>query len=77
MKVVDWNIVCKSLGKQLNLIFLLGAIASAEYFLADAFEKLGFSIFFTSFVKGIAIFSAVYFLAYALILTKKFMERFY
>jgi hypothetical protein len=77
MKVVDWNIVCKSMGKQLNLVFLLGAIASADYFLADAFEKLGFPILFTSFAKGIAIFSTVYFFAYALILTKKMVEKFY
>jgi hypothetical protein len=77
MKVIDWNIVCKTAGKQLNLVFLLGAIASADFFLADALEKLGFSILFTSFTKGIAIFSAVYCLAYALILTKKILEKFY
>jgi hypothetical protein len=77
MKIVDWNIICKTIGRQLSLVFLLGAIASADFFLADALERLGFSALFISVIKGVAIFAAVYYFAYALMLTRKIVEKFY
>jgi hypothetical protein len=77
MKIVDWNIICKTIGRQLSFVFLLGTIASADYFLADALEKLGFSLLLTAIVKGVAIFAAIYYFTYALMLMKKIVEKFY
>jgi hypothetical protein len=77
MKIVDWNIICKTVGRQLSLVFLLGTIASADFFLADTLERLGFSPLLTAIIKGVAIFAAVYYFAYALMLTRKIVEKFY
>lgn len=73
MKVKDWCIICRTLGAQLSLEISLGVWASVMYFLADAFYYL--SPLFTSIVKGITAFLAIYYFAYCIMLTKKIIDK--
>jgi hypothetical protein len=77
MKLKDWNIIFETPGKQLNLIVVLGIISLIGYFITSDLEKMGYSSFTTSMLKGIMIFLAVYYLVYCLLLTKKIIEKYY
>jgi hypothetical protein len=73
MKIHDWHIVCRSLGKQLNLEIFLGVIATTVYFLADILKNYSPVLF--AIIKGVVIFLAAYYFVYSIILTKKIIEK--
>ena len=77
MKVKDWNILCDTIGKQMNLILLCGMIATVDYYIAKLLEELGIKSFFVTTSKGVSLFLAAYFFVYCLILVKKFIDKYY
>jgi len=74
----DWNFVLKTPGKQLNIMLLLGVISVILYVVADYLQKIiAGPALDLMLIKGIAIFLAVYYFAYCLILTKKVVDKHY
>lgn len=73
----DWNLVFKTPGKQLNIMLLLGVISVILYVVADYLQKIAGPALDLMLIKGIAIFLAVYYFAYCLILTKKVVDKHY
>jgi len=76
MQIKDLHIFFKTEGKQLTFVLLFGVWSTILYFFADTFEKLGcVDSIFSGIIKGVAIFLAVYYLAYCIILTKRIVDR--
>lgn len=81
MCIKDWNIILKTPGQQLNLMVLLGAISVILYAVADVFQKtvaVGLCDILTlAIIKALAVFLAVYYFIYCIILTKKIIDKYY
>jgi hypothetical protein len=77
MRIKDWNILCRTIGKQLNLIVGLGILAAVNYFICKWLEKLGFSHLLLQIIEATMVFLAAYYFAYAVILTKRIVEKEY
>ena len=75
--IKDWNIVFGSIGKQQNFVLILATIAIIVFTVCDYLENLGFQDLFLKIIKNIALMLAIYYLAYTLILTKKFVDKTY
>jgi hypothetical protein len=73
MKIKDWCIVCKTLGKQLALEAFFGVWSASLFFLSDIL--LGISPAFALIVKGSAGFLAAYYFSYCVLLTKKIIDK--
>jgi hypothetical protein len=77
MKIVDWNIVFSSIGKQQNFILILSIIAIIIFSITLYIEKTSFYNFFIELIRWISLILSIYFLAYAIILTKIFSEKYF
>jgi hypothetical protein len=77
MEVKDWNLFCDTIGKQLNFILLLAILAIANFCIASYLEEFGFSPLLLKIVKGIMAMLGIYYFIYAIILTKKILDRQY
>jgi hypothetical protein len=77
MKVKDWNVFCDTIGKQLNFIIGLGILAVIDFLISAYLENFGFPLLASNLIKGSMVFLAAYFFAYAIILTKKILDKQY
>jgi hypothetical protein len=77
MKIVDWNIVFSSIGKQQNFILILSIIAIIIFSITLYIEKTSFYNFFIELIRWVSLILSIYFLAYAIILTKIFSEKYF
>jgi hypothetical protein len=73
MKIKDWCIVCKTLGKQLALEIFFGVWSASLFFLSDIL--LWIAPVFALIVKGSAGFLAAYYFTYCILLTKKIIDK--
>jgi CHASE2 domain-containing sensor protein len=74
MRVKDYNILFNTLGKQLNFILFMGIWALLLFVTTI---KLPIEELAKWILGGITLFLSIYFLGYALILTKKIVEKYY
>lgn len=78
MKIKDFCIFCKTLGKQLNFIFSLGVLSSVLFFLTNYLENVGALDSLTAAIfKGSTIFLTAFYFGYCLVLIKKIIDKFY
>jgi hypothetical protein len=75
--IVDYNIVLSSLGKQQNFVLLLSIIAITIFSITIYLEKEGYYNIFVEIIKWISLILSIYYLAYTLILTKMFSEKYF
>jgi hypothetical protein len=74
MKVKDNSIFFDTLGKQLNFILLMGIWATLLFALTINFPIKELAKWV---LGGITLFLSIYFLGYALILTRKIVDKYY
>jgi hypothetical protein len=77
MKIVDYNIVASSLGKQQNFVLFLSILAIIIFAISNYLEKIGFSNIFLEIIKWTSLLLSIYYLVYTLILTKIFSEKYF
>jgi hypothetical protein len=77
MKIKDWNLFCKTIGKQLNFILSLAVLAAVNFILAGYLEDLGFPALISKLIKGSMVILGIYYFVYAIILTKKIVDKEY
>lgn len=71
MQAKDWQLVCKSLGRQLNLEISLGILATTVLSLAGALPQP----IWVSTARSVLAFLAAYYFVYSIILTKKLVDK--
>lgn len=70
MRIKEWYIFLKNEGRQLNFVVFSGVVASTLYFCAvHSSEFMDWMIM--PLIKGVALFLALYYFAYSVILTKR------
>jgi hypothetical protein len=77
MEVKDWNFFCDTIGKQLNFVLCLAILAVINFCVARYLEKFGFSALLSAIIKGIMVILGIYYFIYAIILTKKVIDKRY
>ncbi len=74
MRLKDYNVFFKSLGKQLNFVLILGVWACVLFAVVIS---LPLEKFTKNAMTAITAFLVAYFLGYSLLLTKKLVEKYY
>jgi hypothetical protein len=77
MKIKDWNVFCSTAGKQSNLVLGLAILAVVDFILLGYLEKFGFPVLIAALLQGVTGVLAIYYLAYAIVLTRRIVEKEY